>query len=434
MNRKSTSPAFYLILMVVILLTFFSANLSSAYEPVTHTWGGHIKAQGSVLAYDDQSFWSLWGDDRGFDGSLDLRLKDTLSYGENLRLETHYDATYVSGDTHEKIRDISALFPGLVPDESLGERRRLLDLSHDIHDSDDDLIRHRLDRLFVSYTQPWGDCRIGRQAVTWGNGMIFNPMDVFNPFAPTDTQRDYKIGDDLVALTWNTEHFGDIQALYIPRRDPVSGDVESDQSSWAAKNHLFVENWELDLMAAEHFDEMIAGLGLSGSMGDAAIRSDLIWSGLRNSRRDESGYVSFVMNLDYSWVWSDKKMYGLVEFYHNGLGHHDAQDALNDPDLIERIARNERFVLGRNYLGTQLRIEIHPLVNIDLNLITNLDDASAIVQPRIVWDMTQNSNLQWGLISYQGGHDSEFGGLAIPFTNLYTTSPDSMFLIVSWYF
>ena len=30
-----------------------------------------------------------------------------------------------------------------------------------------------------------------------GERVFFNPMDLFNPFAPTDIEREYKIGDDM---------------------------------------------------------------------------------------------------------------------------------------------------------------------------------------------------------------------------------------------
>lgn len=417
-------------------ILFFSVQ-ARALPDIQNQWGGHIKAQGSLLFYDDDSFWSLWDDDTGHDQSLNLRLKDTLRWG-HISLEAHYDATWLGGDTYEKSRDLLALFPalpsGLIIADDNPDRRRLFDLSRTIHDDDNDALRHRLDRLFLSFSQPWGDCRIGRQAVTWGNGMIFNPMDVFNPFAPTDTQRDYKAGDDLVSVTVHTRHAGDLQFLFVPRRDPLTGDVEPDQASRAAKSHLFLGNMEMDVMGAVHYEEILAGLGLSGSIGGAAVRSDLTWSGLTNSSRDESGYVSFVINADYSWVWRDKNCYGLVEYHHTGLGHHHAGDALTDQDLLERISRNETYVMGRNYLGTRFQIELHPLVSAMLSTITNMDDASTILQPRLAWNATQNSTLEAGLTLYQGSDESEFGGLTIPFTTLTTTSPDTVYVIASWYF
>jgi hypothetical protein len=37
--------------------------------------------------------------------------------------------------------------------------------------------------------------------LTWGNGMLFNPMDLFNPFAPTDFV--HKSPDSVFAwVTW----------------------------------------------------------------------------------------------------------------------------------------------------------------------------------------------------------------------------------------
>ena len=50
-------------------------------------------------------------------------------------------------------------------------------------------------------------------------------MDLFNPFSPTAVQRDYKVGDDMahVQLPLNT---GELQMLYLPRRDPVAGEAE----------------------------------------------------------------------------------------------------------------------------------------------------------------------------------------------------------------
>lgn len=41
---------------------------------------------------------------------------------------------------------------------------------------------------------------LGRQAVSWGNGMVYAPMDLFNPFAPTVVDQDHKAGDDLILV------------------------------------------------------------------------------------------------------------------------------------------------------------------------------------------------------------------------------------------
>ena len=60
-----------------------------------------------------------------------------------------------------------------------------------------------------------GSLSIGRQAVTWGNGYVFNPMDLVNPFPPTDIERDYKIGSDMVIGLVNLGTSGDLQLVYV---------------------------------------------------------------------------------------------------------------------------------------------------------------------------------------------------------------------------
>ncbi|MBS3756013.1 MAG: hypothetical protein KGY56_09975 [Desulfobacterales bacterium] len=77
----------------------------------------------------------------------------------------------------------------------------------------------------------------------------------------------------------------------------------------------------------------------------------------------ESGYACVCANLDDSWVWWGKNIYGWIEYYYTGLGTDDYEAAWYDAGLIARIGRGERFTLGRSYFDAQLRVELHPLVN-----------------------------------------------------------------------
>jgi len=54
-------------------------------------------------------------------------------------------------------------------------------------------------------------------------------MDLFNPFAPTDVERDYKVGDDMVTTQFGINGMGDFQFLYVPRRDPMNEDLGWDE-------------------------------------------------------------------------------------------------------------------------------------------------------------------------------------------------------------
>jgi len=34
--------------------------------------------------------------------------------------------------------------------------------------------------------------------LSWGNGLVFSPMDIVNPFDPTAVDTEYKAGDDML--------------------------------------------------------------------------------------------------------------------------------------------------------------------------------------------------------------------------------------------
>ena len=60
---------------------------------------------------------------------------------------------------------------------------------------------------------------VGRDAISWGSGIVFQPLDIFAPFAPTTVDRDYKPGEDLVKVDGVTEHGSDWQLLGVFRRN-----------------------------------------------------------------------------------------------------------------------------------------------------------------------------------------------------------------------
>lgn len=407
------------------------------HDKIHNRFGGQIRLEGGVSGYDDGSYYEPVGTETGLDGVVNLRLTDRLDFSDRVYAEAHYEAILRVGDTYEKHEELKKIFPSLpgvsLSDPSNMDQQRLFDLTKTIKQTDDAILWNRLDRLFISTKPSWGDVTIGRQAVTWGNGMIFNPMDLFNPFSPSDIIRDYKIGDDLLSIRGSTDLLEEINLLYVPRRNVTTGDVSFDKSSVAGKAHFFSGNIEVDVMGAIHYDEIVLGWGGSGDFGNAAWRCDFIWSSLKEAA-DKSGYIEFVANIDYSWVWFSKNMYGLIEYYHNGLGNDNYTDALGDPLLMERIGRGELFALGKNYLNGQIQLELHPLFNLHLNAINNISDPSGLLQPWAIFGMTQNSTLMMGANIFYGSRGSEYGGFLIPGTSVYTNAAADAYLLFTFYF
>lgn len=401
-------------------------------------FGGHVKVRGSISWPDDESFFQPVGTDPCYDGNAGVRLMSKLFFGKWGIFETHYENVLSGSDTRRKMKTLDRLYPdlfegGLTASQPLEDDRRFMDLTKTIDEDESYIWYHRLDRLFLTLLPRWGVISIGRQAVTWGNGLLFNPMDLFNPFPPTDIERDYKIGDDMVFTQFSVDRIGDFQFLYVPRRDPVSQDVEWDQSSLAGKLHFAHGTTEFDIMAAAHYKDTVVGFGSTGYLGNAAWRLDGVWTFLDEDRGTDS-YLSLVANIDYSWVWWEKNFYGFLEFYFNGLGDNNYTKVFTDPDISEGFQRGELYTLGRTYLSGSVRMELHPLFNIYLTVINNLANPSGIVQPRAVWDIAEDLQITFGGNIYYGRRGTEYGGFTIPGTTFLYKAPDRAFLWLTYFF
>jgi len=410
----------------------------SWYEKFETEWGGRLRLLGSVSWHDEDTIFDSIESGPYYDGSADFRLMNNTYLNQRTYFTIHYEANYSSGDTLRVVNKLATRFPellenGLIIGSPVSDDRRVFDLSHIIHEDSNSVLYHRLDRLSLTWQPQWGVVRIGRQAVSWGNGFLFNPFDLFNPFAPTNIIRDYKTGDDMINIQFLENQIGDLQFLYVARRNPKNNEVEFSQSSLAGKWRFARGTTEFEVMAAEHFEDEIIGLGSSGYLGDAAWRLDSTWTFLQDDDEPD-GFLSLVANIDYAWVWGNRNFYGFIEFYFNGLGNENYSEAITDPTILERINRGEIFTLGRKYLSGSIRMELHPLFNIYLTSINNMADPSGYVQPYAVWNVTQNLELTLGGILYYGESETEYGGFTIPGTEFVLSRPNIAFLWFTYYF
>ena len=419
-----------------------SAPAKPWYKEIPWQWGGHIKARGRVSWPDDLSVFEPVGTGTYYDGALESRIKNKLFLKDWGYFETHYEITASGGDTRSKQFELAELYPdlfefgakfNLIYGQPINDDRRLMDLTAVIDETDDYVIYHRLDRLNLTLQPSWGTIRLGRQIVTWGNGLLFNPMDLINPFAPTDIERDYKVGDDMAFVEYAAGNIGNLQALYLPGRDPVSDDVEWDQSSVGGKFHADKGNYGFDAMATVHFEDTIGGLGSTGQLWGGAWRINATWTNLEDNTNN-SDYLSLVANYDRSWTLWNRNVYGFIEYYFSGLGDTDYEEAILDPDIVKRLSRGDLFVLGRNYISGTINVEAHPLVNLYLTVINNMDDPSGSIQPRAVISITQNTEARIGGTIYYGSAGTEFGGFNIPGTDLYNRTPNDFFIWFFYYF
>src|SRR5262245_8322541 len=80
------------------------------------------------------------------------------------------------------------------------DRLRYMDLTLTLEKGSRHETTQRFDRLALEYRAEHWNATVGRDAVSWGSGIVFQPLDIFAPFAPTTVDRDYKPGEDLIEV------------------------------------------------------------------------------------------------------------------------------------------------------------------------------------------------------------------------------------------
>jgi hypothetical protein len=394
--------------------------------------GGHLKYQYAYTDYRRDSVAAVFGDDPASDHALDARLKAEWR-GRGFDFVAHYEVLGLAGDGVATRRALAGM--GLPASATISglpdDRQRLFDLSDDFVDETRTVAVHRLDRLALGYGTGTWTARIGRQAVSWGNGLAFQVLDFVNPFSPVAVDKDYKTGEDMLYGQWQWTGLGDVQAMSLPRRDPATRELDHERASHALKLHVRAAGFDVDALTARHFDQTLLGLGVVRSIGGAIWRLDALHTDLAGG----DGLWSFVTNVEWSWVLFEKNMYGFVEYFRNGFGvYRDAGYLFLDPELADRLARGELFALGRDTAALGIQVELAPLVNVFATVIQNLNDASRFVQLRAVWDARENLVAMGGLNLPSGERGSEYGGIPVPLSGTYLAPGRAVFLRAAYYF
>jgi len=376
----SSKTSYALLLLVASTVAFADGT--------TYEFGGHSKLRLLAQSYPDDSLFRDLAGASSVDTVGELRLNFSAKK-DKWSLHADYQLIAINSD----------FLPAGLPDDN----SRLFDLTSVLNDGDDNAILHRLDRFWVGYAGEKTVVRFGRQALSWGNGLIFAPMDLVNPFDPTTIDTEYKTGDDMLYVQRPRDNGDDIQAAVVFRRDLLSGDVESDEATVALKYHGFAGDNEYDVLVAEHHDNTVFGVGFARSVGGAIWRGDVVVT-------DSSGdtVTEVVSNLSYSWIWGGKNMSGAVEYYYNGFDTH--------------------------YVAASLAIEMSPLWMLTPTVLTNVNDPSGLLQLVTQYSLSDNMTFLGSLNIPMGANGTEFGGPESAIPGRYLSVDAGVFAQFAWYF
>ena len=414
---------------VILSLLLNCALISSAAADNDWFKGGHAKYRFLLNTFPDDSLFLDYVDSPMIDHNGDLRLKFDWRK-DKASLVADYQLIAQHGDSFTLANNLpgSVIVTDPVPDDD----HRLFDLTHVISENNNSALSHRLDRLYVEYAGANAVGRFGRQAISWGNGLVYTPMDFINPFDPSAIDTEYKTGDDMLYGQYLQQSGNDLQAVWVFRRD-INGDVTSDVDTIAAKYHGFAGSREYDLLLAQHYDDRIFGIGGITDVGGAIWRGDIT---LTDTQSDN--VFSLVTSLSYSWIGWDHNFSGVLEYFYNGFGQENGDYSpaalASNPDLVERIIRGELFTLGRHYVVASAMVEMTPLWLLTPNVFINASDGSFLAQLVSSYDLKQDWQLLAAISLPVGAAGTEYGGIDSDVAGKQLSTELNLFAQLAWYF
>ncbi len=433
----------FLLLTIYMYIVFCSASNASELDRVN--FSGALKARAVHTRYPEDSVFNRFMSEEIFgrsrtDKNINLRLDSQWEMSSKWNAELHYEIETRYSEGLNYPADSFGLFQR---DPLPSDDQRLMNLTRVFSASDERASYHRLDRLSVSFQGDGNILKIGRQAISWGNGLIYTPMDFFNPFDPALIDTEYKPGGDMLYTQHLFSNGDDAQLIYVARRKE-NGDFSGNESSLAVKYHGFLGESEFDVLLSQHYNDEVFALGAVHSLGGTVVRGDVVLTKTSENvaiNQNTETFVSLVANFSYSWVSWGKNMSGVFEYFHNGFGvdgdDYNVIDLQQTPELVERISRGELFTLGKNYLGLSVLVEATPLWLLTPNLFINGDDGSGLFQLVSQHDIIQDMQVSTALSFPFGGEGSEYGGLEVPSgeaENRYSSHMLSIYVQASWYF
>ena len=362
---------------------------------------GRLELQDAAQFASTGSVQAALGEQLANDALGNLRLTWEPTWGR-FSLQVHY---LVSAEDGPDVA-LERLTQGLIPEPP----PTWLDLTNTFASHGSLLASQSIDRLAVAYTTSQWVVRLGRQALTWGSGLVFRPMDLFDPFSPSATDTEYKPGVDMLYVQRLFADGSDLQLIAAPRPDSMGGAPSADASSEALHYRTNLLGHPITLLVARDHGDWVSGLGVNGALGGATWNLELVPTVERGDTR-----ISGVANISDAVTLAGRNATVFLEYYRNGFGVRGQALNLEDlpPELLERLVRGQVFSLRRDYLAAGMTLELSPLLTVSPTLITDVNDGSLFLLVAASYSLGDDLILAGGLQVPIGGPGTEYGGVPL---------------------
>ena len=263
-------------------------------------------------------------------------------------------------------------------------------------------LRFRVDRALVRADLGPVRLTVGRQAITFGQGQLFTPMDLVAPFNPAVLDQSYKPGVDAFRGDVFLGMSGQISAVvaYLGEESlgetgvPDGGDPEPPElADVALALHGQGTAGTVDLggFVGAVYGDFVGGVSVYAPIGPVGLYGDVTLTVV--TEEEPMVYPRAVVGVVLRPTTTTTLM---VEVYGQRFGT-DTKSEYLLTSMSERYQRGELWLAGHLYASVLLAQEITPLVSASALVVANLLDPSALLMGSVSWSVASNADLAAGV-------------------------------------
>lgn len=289
-----------------------------------------------------------------------------------------------------------------------------------------------IDRLSIGYSAPGFVIRVGRQALSWGAGQIFRPMDIVNSFGPSAIDTEFKPGTEMLYGQLLFSDGSDVQGIIVPRSTTLNGRPTSPASTFAAHVRWRIAGLQMTFLAARDHGDWTGAVAANGSFGGATWNLEFVPTRVNTG----DTYLSALANVSSATTVLGRNTRLFGEYFHNGFGVAGQPFVASLPRyLTDRLSRGQAFVATRDFVALGAIVECSPLLTFAPTAIADLHGRSLYLLAAANWSLSDSSVLVAGLQKSVGRRGSEFGGISLsPQSPLTSDIPSRAYLQLRIYF
>lgn len=309
-----------------------------------------------------------------------LRLRPAVYLWEGARLEIHHETNLLFSEFSSPLL--------ISPDIT---NRQAARLSWKIASNKKILLSHFIDRIYLKQSFENATLTFGRQSISWGSGRVWQPTDLFNPINPANFSKFEKDGADALTFKYFFGSFTDLE-LVINFREKLS------DYNFGGRFRTNFNEFDVSGMAGRFDKRVVIGGDFAGNFFGSGVRGEGIFSA--DETNMNSNFIRLIFGFDYQF---SPELYCLIEYQHNGAGKTNKDDY-----ELERLFKGEIQNLNKNYIVGNANYIIHPLINMNVIILSNLNDLSGYSSLSLAYSLLENISLRLGGVYFFGGKKTEY--------------------------